>query len=534
MRGKQDFVKLGIWFGIIGFIFTFFGDCYLWNIEMELMFFLLIGLLFVNEEGNEMNQTSLYAVILAGGSGTRFWPLSRETYPKQMLQIVGEDSLLRQTIKRLDGFIPLENTYIITTKDLIQDIHFHIQDLNIGNNIKIIQEPIGRNTAPAIGLAAILLNKISPDSVMIVLPSDHLIKDLEKFYKALRIGLIGAEKGYLVTLGIKPRKPETAYGYIKKGDPLKAIDENLFWVKQFVEKPDHETAQIYLNEGDYFWNCGIFIWKTSKILSEIKKHLPSLFLALKKIDPLFPGDEGSPWSDASKVVKIYSSLNSMSIDYGIMEKSDEVVMVPSHFEWSDLGNWTALDENFEKDGNGNIIKGSALDLGSQNSIILGAERLIATIGLKEMVVVDTPDATLVSPKDKVQDVKKVVEKLKSENRDEYFLHRTVFRPWGSYTVLEKGSGYKIKRIFLKPDAKLSLQIHRHRSEHWVVVSGTAKVTRDNEVYFVQPHESTYIPISTEHRLENPGVIPLQIIEIQNGEYLEEDDIERLDDEYNRI
>jgi mannose-1-phosphate guanylyltransferase / mannose-6-phosphate isomerase len=476
-----------------------------------------------------MNQPDLYAVILAGGSGTRFWPLSRETFPKQMLQIVGEDSLIRQTIKRLEGFIPLENTYIITTKDLIQDIHFHIQDLNTGNKIKMIQEPIGKNTAPAIGLAAILLNKISPDSVMIVLPSDHLIRDVETFHRDLRSALIGAQNRYLVTLGIRPHKPETGYGYLKKGEPLKDISDHLFWVRQFVEKPDHETAQVYLKEGNYFWNCGIFIWKASKILSEIEKHLPSLSHALNEIEPLLSGK-----GDLSKIVEIYSSLASISIDYGIMEKSDEVVMVPSNFEWSDLGSWTALDEIFEKDRNGNVLKGNAMDLGSQDSIILGGERLIATIGLKEMVVVDTPDATLVSSKDRVQDVKRVVEELKSKNREEYFLHRTVYRPWGSYTVLEKGAGYKIKRISLRPGAKLSLQIHRHRSEHWVVVSGTAKVMRENEVYFVHPHESTYIPISAKHRLENPGLIPLQMIEIQNGEYLEEDDIERLDDEYNRI
>jgi mannose-1-phosphate guanylyltransferase/mannose-6-phosphate isomerase len=476
-----------------------------------------------------------FAVILAGGSGTRFWPLSRETFPKQMLQIIGEDSLLHQTIKRLDGFIPPENIYIITTKDLTQDIRFHIQSLgNMANKIHVITEPVGRNTAPAIGLAAIILKKTAPDSVMVVLPADHLIKDLKEFHQALQIGLNGAEKEYLVTLGIKPKHPETGYGYLKTDPAARVEMEGLLKVERFVEKPDLETAKTYFSHGGYFWNSGIFIWKTSKILSEIKKHLPSLVSSLNDMEPFLSEKTGGPGGDISKVAELYASLDSISIDYGVMEKSNDVMMVPSNFGWSDLGNWTALDEIFEKDRDGNILKGNAIDLGSRDSIIFGGERLVTTIGLNNMVLVDTPDALLVSSKEKVQDVKKIVERLKRESREESLLHRTVFRPWGGYTVLEKGPGYKIKRIFLKPGTKLSLQIHRHRSEHWVVISGTAKVTKDNNVYFVHPHESTYIPMSTKHRLENPGLIPLQIIEIQNGEYLEEDDIERLDDDYNRL
>jgi len=486
---------------------------------------------------DKINQTDLYAVILAGGSGTRFWPLSRETCPKQMLQMIGEDSLLLQTIKRLDGFIPREKTYIITTKDLAQDIHFHLQDLGVGDKIKIIQEPIGRNTAPAIGLAAIYLQRISPDSTMIAMPADHFIRNLEDFHKALKTALIGAESGYLVTLGIRPHRPETGYGYIKVDSTSATGSEGLFKVERFVEKPNLETAKTYLSHGNYFWNSGIFIWKTSKILLEIRNHLPSLYKDLMEIEALLlQSDHTNGRNDQDRQQRFYdyySHLENMSIDYGVMEKSDKVMVVPSNFEWSDLGNWTALDEILEKDTDGNILKGNAVDFGSQNSIIVGGERLVATVGLKEMVVVDTPDATLVLSKERAQEVKKVVERLKRENRQEYSLHRTVLRPWGSYTVLEKGPGYKIKRIFIKPKAKLSLQTHRHRSEHWVVVSGTAKVMRGEDVYYVHPHESTYIPISVKHRLENPGLIPVQIIEIQNGEYTEEDDIERLDDEYSR-
>ena len=480
------------------------------------------------------NRSNHYAVILAGGSGTRFWPLSRETFPKQMLQIVGGDSLLRQAIRRLDGFVPTENIYIITTRDLAQDIRLHIEDLGgHGNKVKILAEPVGRNTAPAAGLAALVLDRISSESLMIVLPADHLIRDHDEFHRSLETGLIGAEAGYLATLGIRPRKPETAYGYINKGDPMKEIHDNLFRVKQFVEKPDRRTAEAYLRDGNYFWNCGIFILKVSKILSEIERHLPDLSRALKEIDPFFSGRVDAPWSDPPRVAEIYSSLKSISIDYGIMEKSRDVVMVPSHFEWSDLGSWTALDEVFEKDADGNVLRGNVIDLASRGSIVFGGERVVATIGLNETVVVDTPDATLVSAKDSVQKVREVVERLKRENREEYLLHRMVSRPWGSYTVLEKGAGYKIKRIMVKPGAKLSLQLHRRRSEHWVVISGTARVTREKEVFLIQCHQSTYIPVSAQHRLENPGPTPLQIIEIQNGEYLEEDDIERIEDDYNR-
>jgi len=475
----------------------------------------------------------VYALILAGGSGTRFWPLSRETCPKQMLQIVGEDTLLRQTIRRIDGLVPPENIWIVTTEDMALDIRFHLESFGeLAKKIKFIKEPIGKNTAPAIGLAAIYLYHLFPESIMIVMPSDHTIPDKEKFLSDLRIAIQGAREDHLVTFGIKPSRPETGYGYIKVVNGSNIGRKGLHKVECFAEKPDLETARKYLSNGSYYWNSGIFIWKSFKILSEIEKYLPVLYKGLKEIEPLLFGPDQP--NKPNKLNELYSSLESISIDYGIMERSQDVLMVPATFRWSDLGSWGALDEIIEKDKDGNILKGNTIDIGSQNSTIYGGERLVATIGLKDMVVVDTPDATLVTPKERVQEVRKIVEVLKRNGREEHLLHKTVERPWGSYTVLEKGEGYKIKRVVLKPGAKLSLQLHRKRSEHWVVVTGTARVTKENETYLVHINESTYVPVNTKHRLENPGETLLQIIEVQNGEYLEEDDIERFDDAYGRI
>ena len=490
----------------------------------------------------------VHAVILAGGSGTRFWPLSRETYPKQMLQIVGEDTLLRQTIKRINGFVPPENIWIVTTEDKAQDIRFHLEPFGqLAQKIRFTKEPLGKNTAPAIGLNAIYLSQVSPESIMIVMPSDHAITDNEKFLDDLKVAIEGAREDHLVTFGIKPSRPETGYGYIKVDYSSKIKLKGVLKVECFVEKPDLETARRYVSDGGYFWNSGIFVWKTSKILFEIEKHLPSLYKGLKEIESLLfdsgklnrlekpnKPDKLNKSNKPNKLYELYSSLEPISIDYGIMERSPNILIVPATFEWSDLGSWTALDEMIKKDDAGNIIRGNTVDIGSQNSTIFAGERLIATIGLKDMVVVDTPDATLVTPKERVQEVRNIVEELKKNGREEHLLHKKIERPWGSYTVLEKGNGYKIKRVVLKPGAKLSLQLHRRRSEHWVVVSGVAKVTRESETYLVQNNESTFIPINTKHRLENSGEELLQIIEVQNGDYVEEDDIERFSDDYGRL
>ncbi len=301
------------------------------------------------------------------------------------------------------------------------------------------------------------------------------------------------------------------------------------WPKPMLQIP----AKAYLSENNYFWNSGIFIWRTSQILSEIKAHLPDLYKTLKEIENIL-FDQNNPEESEILLAQFYSNIEPISIDYAVMEQSHNLLMVPATFKWSDLGNWTSLDEIIERDANGNILRGNTVDVGSRNSIVFACERLVATIGLKDMVVVDTPDATLVTPKDRVQEVRGIVDILRKSKREEHLLHKTVKRPWGSYTVLEKGEGYKIKRVVLNPGARLSLQLHRRRSEHWVVISGTAKVTREDQVCFVHANESTFIPIHTKHRLENPEEIPLQVIEVQNGEYLEEDDIERFEDDYGRL
>jgi mannose-1-phosphate guanylyltransferase/mannose-6-phosphate isomerase-like protein (cupin superfamily) len=503
------------------------------------------------------SMSNIFAVILAGGSGVRFWPLSRETWPKQMLQIVGEDTLLRQTIKRINGFVPPKNIWIVTTEDKAQDIKFHIESLgSMVKEIQFIKEPLGRNTAPAISLTAIYLRHLSPESVMIVMPSDHAIPDTENFLDDLRLAIQGAMEDHLVTFGIKPNRPETGYGYIKVDQTSKIQVNGLVKVERFAEKPDLQTAKNYIADGRYFWNSGIFVWKASKILSEIAKHLPALYRILKEIESLLFEQDRRDRPDknfelsalsfersASQIpqsairnpqwAELYAAIEPISIDYGIMERSSNTLMVPATFQWSDLGSWAALDEVIEKDDAGNILRGNTIDIGSQGSTIFAGERLIATIGLRDMVVVDTPDATLVTPKEKAQKVREIVEVLKKNGREEHLFHKTVQRPWGSYTVLEKGQGYKIKRVVLKPKARLSLQLHKRRSEHWIVVSGIAKVTKEDGTYLVHTNESTYIPINTKHRLENPGEEPLQIIEVQNGEYLEEDDIVRFSDDYGR-
>lgn len=484
-----------------------------------------------NEGRRELvNRRGIYAVILAGGSGTRFWPLSRETCPKQLLQIVGDDTLLRQTIKRIEGFIPYENIWIITTEDKAEAIRFHLEPLGpLAQRIQFVREPFSKNTAPAIGLAAIYLNQISPDSIMVVMPSDHTIPNPGKFLDDLRKAILGAEKDYLVTFGIKPNRPETGYGYIKTKSSPKPQEAGLLRVENFIEKPDLEMAKKYFSENGYFWNSGIFVWKVSKILSEIQTHLPSLYKTLKKIESISINP-----NNPNELDDLYLTLDPISIDYGIMERCQDILMLPATFDWSDLGSWTALDEFMEKDEHGNIIKGNVVDLGSRNSTILSGERLVATMGLNNMVVVDTSDATLIIPKEKVQEVGKIVGELKKSGRKEHLIHKTVERPWGSYTVLERGEGYKIKRVVVNPGARLSLQLHRKRSEHWVVVSGFAKVTKGDETFLVQKDESIDIPPHTKHRLENLGRYPLHIIEVQSGDYLEEDDIERLSDDYGRI
>jgi mannose-1-phosphate guanylyltransferase/mannose-6-phosphate isomerase len=479
----------------------------------------------------------MYAVIMAGGSGTRFWPLSREQMPKQLLKIGGEDTLIQQTVSRILPLVRIEDVFIVTSQSLADSIGYQLSskfDRPWDGNF--ILEPEAKNTAPALGLAALHLQRLDPESIMVVLAADHSVRKADEFLNLIRKAGEAARQDYLVTLGIKPNRPETGYGYIKAGGKCEGPwltahgpdDATVHKVEAFVEKPDLETAKEYLESGRYYWNSGIFVWKTGTFLHEIEKLAPSLHKGLMEIRKSIDTDR-----EAEVIRGVFKNLDPISIDYAVMEKTDRAAVIAADIGWSDVGSWTALDEVSERDAAGNVISGNVIDIGSRDSIIYAEKRLVATIGLKDAVVVDTPDATLVCSKERAQDVKKIVDEVKKRKSGEHLIHRTVHRPWGSYTVLEMGERYKIKRLVINPGKKLSHQLHHHRSEHWVVVSGTARVTNGDTVYDVHPNESTYIPMSTKHRLENLGKIPLQIIEVQNGEYLEEDDIVRFEDEYNR-
>ncbi len=474
---------------------------------------------------------NLYGVILAGGAGTRFWPLSREMTPKQLLRVFGTESLIWQTIKRILPLIQQDQVCVVSNSKLTEEIRTHlITEKEPFDKVGYLIEPEARNTAPAIGLAAAYLSSVNPDAVMAVLPSDHLIQNPDEFLAVLKHAEKVAEAGYLVTLGLKPNRPETGFGYIKLGSSIDKLGNSYvsYMVDRFVEKPNKETAVSYLESGDYFWNSGMFVFKASTILDEIEHLMPGLHAVLTRFKDISPDEWSSERAD-----QIFSEAEPVSIDYGIMEKSDKVAVIPVDLDWNDVGSLVAIGDFLARDERGNTTAGNIIDIESENSIIYGENRLVATLGLEDMIVIDTHDATLICPKDRAQDVRKIVDILKAKNADEYLVHRTMYRPWGSYTLLEHGPGFKIKIIEVKPGARLSLQMHHHRSEHWVVISGTATVTRGEEVFNVHVNESTFIPPSTVHRLENPGIIPLKIIEVQNGEYLEEDDIIRTEDDYAR-
>lgn len=476
----------------------------------------------LSPEGSGLRK-KLYAVIIAGGKGTRFWPLSREAFPKQFLRLIGERTLLQDTIHRLEGEVKPSNIMIITTRGQKDIVDWQLREIMDGVNCVV--EPEGKNTAPAIALAAFKLHKRARDAIMLVLPSDHYIGDTELFKTAVRRAIPLANKGKMVTFGIKPTRPETGYGYIKTANKIMA---DVFHVSKFTEKPDTKTARSFLKEGTYYWNSGIFLLRVKDILQEIKTYMPDMYSSFKAISPFL-----NTAKEEETLKKLYGSIKDESIDYGIMEKSKRLTVVTSDFRWSDIGSWATLDEVFPKDRGGNVVSGNVVRVGCKDSILFGGKRLIAVIGLNSMVVVDTQDATLIVPKDKVQQVKELVGKLKMEGKEEYLAPKIEERPWGYFSVLEKGLNYQIKHICLKPKARLSLQLHNHRSEHWIVVSGMASVQREDEVFHVNKNESTFIPPATKHRLENPGLIPLKIIEIQSGEHLGEDDIVRFDDSYGR-
>lgn len=475
--------------------------------------------------------THLYPVIMAGGSGTRFWPLSRQLFPKQLLRIIGDETLIQQTMRRVIGGAPAERVMISTNPFQAESIRVQLKEWKEALKDNFVLEPEARNTAPAIALVALELVRRDPEAVMLVVPADHIVKNQRNFDAAVALATHLASKGLLVTFGIKPIRPETGYGYIKpdwktilaKQGTLKGYP-----VGRFVEKPNVAKAVQYLKSGDFYWNSGMFVWRAAAILEEIRRHQPALARGIDRIRTLV--DQGVA---RAAIDEVYRTLPSISIDNGVMEKSDKAAVVPVAFRWSDVGSWGSLDEVAPRDKAGNVLGGRVVDIESKRSIVYGDRRVVATIGLEDMVVVDTPDATLVCPKSRAQDVKKVVEILKKQGAPEHLEHLTVHRPWGSYTVLEEGLGYKVKRVTVNPGGRLSLQLHHKRSEHWVVTAGIARVTRGEEIFQLEKGQSTAIPVETKHRLENPGRDTLHIIEVQNGPYLGEDDIVRFVDDYGR-
>ena len=463
-------------------------------------------------------------IIMAGGSGTRLWPLSRSLYPKQFLSLINENSLLQETLKRLDGLNCLPPV-IVSNNEHRFIVAEQLRQFGV-DDFQIILEPVGRNTAPAVALAALKSLELHGDHHMLVLAADHAIQDIEAFHAAVLAAEQESVDNKLVTFGIVPTKPETGYGYIKKGEQVK---NSVFKVNSFVEKPDLETAKNYLEQKCYLWNSGMFMFKASVYLDELKKFRPDILAACKE-------SLSSASTDLDFIrlnSDVFAECPDESIDYAVMEKTQDCVVIPLDADWSDIGSWTSLWEISEKDEHENVSHGDVINYDSRNNYIYSEGSLISTVGVNNLIIVQTKDALLVAQQDNVQDIKKIVEILKKQKRSEHISHREVYRPWGRYDSVERGDRYQVKRITVKPGECLSTQMH-HRAEHWVVVAGTAKVTCGERTFFVTENESTFIPIGTVHTLENPGKIPLEVIEIQSGVYLGDDDIVRLSDKYGRV
>ena len=481
-------------------------------------------------------------VILSGGSGTRLWPLSREAFPKQFLSLLGEHSLFQETLRRFHGLPAYGAPILVCNHQHRFLVAEQIRALGI-SDATILLEPIGRNTAPAAACAAFTALEKDPDAMLLVLPADHLVRDLSALHQALAMGVTAAQKGRLVTFGIIPEKPETGFGYIQRGAAQTWADDSvapsmdnpsgksaLFSVKAFVEKPDIEAAKAYLDSGDYYWNSGMFLFRADRFLQALEHLAPAVHHACQQAVA-----QAEPRFDfVSLGETAFTACPKDSIDYAVMEKTEDSVVVPLQAGWSDVGAWSALWEESCKDGEGNVLFGDVMVADVSNSLIRSESRLVAAIGLDHHVVVETSDAILVAHKDRVQEVKTLVNRLQAMKRHETHLHRRVYRPWGSYESVDNSQRFQVKRITVHPGAKLSLQMHHHRAEHWVVVKGTARVTKGEETFLLSEDQSTYIPLGIKHRLENPGAIPLELIEVQSGSYLGEDDIIRLEDKYGRI
>lgn len=467
-------------------------------------------------------------VVMAGGSGSRLWPLSRELFPKQFLSLNGEYSMLQQTLQRLQGLDALSPLLICNEEHRFIAAEQLRQHGLLSNNI--ILEPVGRNTAPAIALAALTAIKRGDDPLLLVLAADHVISQPDVFLAAVKQAQPLAEQGKLVTFGIVPAFAETGYGYIRRGQPVSGLLDTAFTVAQFVEKPDAATAQQYLDSGEYYWNSGMFLFRASVYLQQLQQFRPDIYQACEQsIADVVPD------LDFIRVNKAaFLSCPEDSVDYAVMEKTADAVVVALDAGWSDVGSWSSLWDLSAKDTDGNVQQGDILQHHSHNNYVLAQSGLVALVGVDDLVVVQTKDAVLVAAKDQVQHVKEIVKQLKASGRNEYRLHREVYRPWGKYDSVDTGHRYQVKRITVSPQQKLSLQMHHHRAEHWIVVSGTAKVTINDESRLVTENQSVYIPVGATHALENPGKIPLELIEVQSGAYLGEDDIVRFEDVYGRV
>jgi mannose-1-phosphate guanylyltransferase/mannose-6-phosphate isomerase len=469
----------------------------------------------------------LIPLILSGGSGTRLWPVSRKNLPKQFLALAGKGTLFQQTIARTRALPDVAAPIVVASEDhrfLAADplLESGIEDANI------VLEPLARNTAPAIALGALQALQRDPEAILLVLPADHLIGDIGAFVEGVKQALPLAAQDWLVTFGIRPDRAETGFGYIRRAE---AIDSHGFRVEQFVEKPNSPTAESYLANGGYDWNSGMFLFKASRYLEELATHAPAMLQAVRDAWAAATVDLDFVRIDRDAFAKVPDD----SIDYAVMEKTQRAAVIPVSCAWSDIGSWAALWLTGDKDADGNLREGDTMAVDTRNSLLRSHDRhLLATVGVDDLIVVTTPDATLVAHRDAAQDVKKIVEQLKAAGRSEHSLHRVVHRPWGNYDSLEAGERFQVKRIQVKPGASLSLQKHHHRAEHWIIVSGTAEVTCDDKVFLLGENQSTYIPLGSKHRLRNPGKVALELIEVQSGSYLGEDDIVRYDDVYGRV
>jgi mannose-1-phosphate guanylyltransferase/mannose-6-phosphate isomerase len=495
-----------------------------------------------------MTDMKIKPVVLSGGSGSRLWPLSRAKYPKQFLELVGGKSLFTQTLERVSGDYGFKAPLVIANEHhrfIVND-----QANQIGASLDaVILEPVGRNTAPAVAVAALHAANEDPNALLLFLPSDHIILDTPGFHKAVKKAAVAAEAGYLTCFGMKPTRAETGYGYIAEGVPI-GDAEGAFQIQAFKEKPDLVTAEGYLKSGGFSWNSGMFMFRADIILSEMENHAPAMLKAAKQALESARAD----LNFLRMARDAFGAVPADSIDYAIMEKTTRAAVVPSEFGWSDLGSFSALadavlvaaagegnrpeDEGTYAavrtfDQGGNAVRGDVIALETSGSYIHSDGRLVATLGVEDLIIISNDDCVMVAPKKRDQDVKKLVDAIKAEGRTEADLHSTVYRPWGTYRSIAVGTNYQVKEIMVYPGRRLSLQMHHHRAEHWVIVEGTAKVTRDDETMMMQADESVYLPLGCRHRLENPGIIPLRLIEVQSGTYLGEDDIVRFEDDFNR-